>query len=381
MIILGMGRSGTSYLSSFLGSNGVDLGSNLIPPSAENPRGYFEDSEIVAFHQGLLRRLRGARDWDSMTGRLLPLADLTAAEGEGALRILRRLARPGLWGWKDPRTVHFIRFWLELLPESKLIIPLRHPLEILYSYLKRVVTIDMLIDVKEIFRAYTEYHHRILSIVQERPRQSLVIYTQNAFLNPGDLRAILAQFLGLSAAGPSFAAPVFEEREFTRLCIHEEAAEIFAAILPEAAAAFDELNRCAHFSFRPCDAPSELRGVAAQIAAALRAPANPITTEAWLPVLIELCRSGESQGYFPLQAAVLTRYAEAGRFWKAQSETLARELASHVAMVKEQSEWIAEIEGARKFWVAQAESHRKELESHAALVKEQSALIARLEGR
>ena len=113
MIVLSMGRSGTSYLASFLGSNGVDLGSNLIPPSAENPRGYFEDSEIVAFHQGLLRRLRATPDWDSMTGELLAHAELTGEEKEWALRILGRLAKPGgLWGWKDPRTVHFIRFWL-----------------------------------------------------------------------------------------------------------------------------------------------------------------------------------------------------------------------------------------------------------------------------
>lgn len=113
VIVLSMGRSGTSYLASFLGSNGVDLGSNLIPPSAENPRGYFEDSEIVAFHQGLLRRLRATPDWDSMTGELLAHAELTGEEKEWALRILGRLAKPGgLWGWKDPRTVHFIRFWL-----------------------------------------------------------------------------------------------------------------------------------------------------------------------------------------------------------------------------------------------------------------------------
>jgi hypothetical protein len=381
-----MGRSGTSYLSSFLGSKGVDLGSNLIPPSADNPRGYFEDSEIVAFHQRLLRRLRATPAWDKMPGRLLPHADLTAGEREDARGILGRLAKPGLWGWKDPRTIHFIRFWLELLPDSKLIVPLRHPLEILYSYLKRVATIDTLMEVKEIFCAYTECHNRILSIVQERPRQSLVIYAQNAFLNPQDLRAVLEHFLGLPAAGPSLMdtqpdAPVFEEREFTRLCIHGEAAEIFEVLLPEAAAAFGQLNRGSHFSFSPCDVPIELRRFSSQLTAAVRACAGPMTTETWLPILLDLCRSSESQGYFSLQAEILARHSEAGRFWKAQSESLAKELASHVALVKEQSEWIAEIDGARKFWIAQAESHRKELESHAALVKAQTTLIEWLEGR
>jgi len=56
-------------------------------------------------------------------------------------------------------------------------------------------------------------------------------------------------------------------------------------------------------------------------------------------------------------------------------------MGSHVAMLKEQSEWIAQLEEARQFWIAQIESHRKELESHAATVKEQSEWIAQLEGR
>lgn len=262
-----------------------------------------------------------------------------------------------------------------------MIVPLRHPLEILYSYLKRVATIDTLIDVKQIFRAYAEYHESILAIVRERPRRSLVIYAQNALPNPQGLRAALEQFLDLAPAGPRFDAPAFEKSEFTRLCIHGDAAEIFATLLPEAAAAFDKLNRFSHFRFSPCDAPADLRDRSSHLAAAVRAAGSPIVAETWLPLLIDLCRSGELPGYFPLQAAILTRHAEAGRFWKAQSEALAKELGSHVAMLKEQSEWIAQLEEARQFWIAQIESHRKELESHAATVKEQSEWIAQLEGR
>ena len=380
VIILSMGRSGTSYLASFLNSNGVDLGSNLIAPSAENPRGYFEDSEIVAFHRDLLQRLRATSDWDSMTGELLPHAELTPEEKERALRILWRLAKGGgLWGWKDPRTVHFIEFWLELLPEAKLIVPLRHPLEILYSYLKRVATIDTLIDIKQIFRAYAENHNRILSIVQGRPHQSFVVYAQNALPNPHNLRAALEPFLDLPAVGTPFEAPVFEKSEFTRLCIHGDAAEIFAALLPDAAAAFDELNRRAHFRFSPSDAPPELRLRSTHLAAAVRAAGSPIVTETWLPLLIDLCRPDDLPGYFSLEAAILIRYAQAGRFWKAQSEALKKELESHIATVKEQSEWIAQLEEARQFWIDQIESHRKELGSHAATVKEQSEWIAQLE--
>jgi hypothetical protein len=209
VIVLGMGRSGTSYLTSFLGSNGVDLGSELLAPAAANPRGFFEDSEIVAFHQSLLKRLRTIPDWDQTIGELLPHQDLTAEEKEQALGILQRLAKPGLWGWKDPRTIHFIRFWLELLPEAKVIVPLRHPLEILYSYLKRIATIDAVIDIKKIFRAYAEHHERTFNVIKERPDRSLVVYAQNAFSNPDALRGVLGNFLGLPASGPPRGTPRF----------------------------------------------------------------------------------------------------------------------------------------------------------------------------
>ncbi len=380
VIVLGMVSSGTSYLSSFLGSNGVDLGANLAAPSGENPRGYFEDSEIVAFQCGILRRLLAtAPDWHWVAGALPPHPNLTTEEKEHGRRVLQRLAKPGLWGWKDPSTVYFIRYWLELLPESKLIVPLRHPLEILYSYLKRIATIDTLNDVQQIFRAYTDHHDRILSIVQERPDQSLVVYAQNAFSNPQGLRAVLEQFLDLPAAGPDFKAPAFEESEFTRLCIHGEAAEIFETLLPEAEAAFDKLNRRAHFNFSRCEAPPELRCFSSRLAGAVRAAGSAVVTETWLPLLIDLCRAGDSPDYFSLQAAILTPHAEAARFWKAQYTTLSKELESHAALVREQSAWIGQLEEAKRFWIAQTDSHRKELESHAALVKEQAARISELE--
>lgn len=46
VIVLGMGRSGTSYLSSFLGANGVSLGDELIESSIGLPGfGFFRQGE------------------------------------------------------------------------------------------------------------------------------------------------------------------------------------------------------------------------------------------------------------------------------------------------------------------------------------------------
>ena len=97
VIVLGMGRSGTSYLADLLGSLGVALGSEMIPASDINPRGFFEDQEIVRFHQSVLKRVRSGEDWDDPAGEILSGDDLTGEEMERAVSVLNRLAGPGVW--------------------------------------------------------------------------------------------------------------------------------------------------------------------------------------------------------------------------------------------------------------------------------------------
>ena len=42
-----------------------------------------------------------------------------------------------MWGWKDPRNIFTLPFWLELFPDSKVIIVSRHPFDVVNSLLKR----------------------------------------------------------------------------------------------------------------------------------------------------------------------------------------------------------------------------------------------------
>jgi hypothetical protein len=118
VLILGLGRCGTSYLGSFLQANGVDFGTNLGHGNYVNPRGFFEDRSIVNFH----RRLLANSDPAAADIPLLAAAMIQAPappEEQVAVRILESLARPGLWGWKDPRTLLFIDFgWAYCLTPS-----------------------------------------------------------------------------------------------------------------------------------------------------------------------------------------------------------------------------------------------------------------------
>ena len=48
VVVLGMHRSGTSALTKALELFGIDLGTDLLPPQDDNPKGFFEDRGLVS---------------------------------------------------------------------------------------------------------------------------------------------------------------------------------------------------------------------------------------------------------------------------------------------------------------------------------------------
>ncbi len=63
VVIIGMHRSGTSAIAGLVSHFGFDTGKDILPPAADNIKGFYENSSILAFNDQLLRRL-GAR-WHS----------------------------------------------------------------------------------------------------------------------------------------------------------------------------------------------------------------------------------------------------------------------------------------------------------------------------
>ena len=125
VIILGMGRSGTSILASLLQTSNVSMYRNSLPPGEINPRGFAEEALAVALHQKLKRlnysRFDADPDYDNpLIDEIRPfeLTDELVSEAAG---LVAALQRPGLWGWKDPRTVLFIDLWLAVLPTVRMV--------------------------------------------------------------------------------------------------------------------------------------------------------------------------------------------------------------------------------------------------------------------
>lgn len=138
LIVLGMHRSGTSALSGMLAKLGAREPSTPMPPTVDNPRGYWESVEFMRLHDAILSS--SGSSWDDW-GRFNPgwLESAAASEFTGQLpQVLEQeFGDAGLLLLKDPRICRFFPFWLQGLAQlgiaPKVVFALRHPAEVAES--------------------------------------------------------------------------------------------------------------------------------------------------------------------------------------------------------------------------------------------------------
>ena len=63
VIVTGAGRSGTSAVARVLHESGVPMGRELAAPSSINPRGFYEDRDVLALNERILRELGAPAMW------------------------------------------------------------------------------------------------------------------------------------------------------------------------------------------------------------------------------------------------------------------------------------------------------------------------------
>ncbi|CAK0763193.1 O-antigen biosynthesis protein [Gammaproteobacteria bacterium] len=142
LVILGMHRSGTSALSGVLNILGVDLGRTITGPKEDNPKGFFENTQITTLNDLIMERLGFA--WDD------PFPFTVDWRKENVLtlyqqRLVKILATEftdhQLIGFKDPRICLLLPWWRRVLLQYDLMpsypIIFRHPLEVAASLEKR----------------------------------------------------------------------------------------------------------------------------------------------------------------------------------------------------------------------------------------------------
>ncbi len=192
--IAGVHRAGTSMVARCLNLCGLDLGPahEIVAPAPDNPEGFWENVSFVVINDMILEVLGGTWDapppfvprWETRA----ELADLTLAGRE----LVERFSASGTaWAWKDPRNCLTLPFWLRLVPEARVVVCLRNPLEVARSLERRD---GSSLDVG--FELWLAYHRRLCADV---PRARRVVTHYASYFPDGsaELARVLAH-LGLA---------------------------------------------------------------------------------------------------------------------------------------------------------------------------------------
>ena len=146
IVVLGMHRAGTSVTTNLLNAFGVPLSDDLMAPTEQNARGYFESTEISRIHDEIFEAM-GMR-WTT-SNLVTPFAKnwwhaarIQQLKGQLADIVQREINRHnGLWGFKDPRTVRLLPLWLELIEElgldPRFLLVTRNPSDVAKSLFSR----------------------------------------------------------------------------------------------------------------------------------------------------------------------------------------------------------------------------------------------------
>jgi hypothetical protein len=235
VVILGMGRSGTSYLTRALQAAGLYLGDDIMEANHANMEGYGESLECVEINDRILELSAGK--WNQLPATL----HCDKATDARIKQFVQRLASQPIAGWKDPRTTLTFKFWKPYLGSHQLVGALRHPLKVAQSLLVR----DNL-PLEEGVRLWVAYNEKLLRIANEAtdnfhwfefdlPEQDLRRSTQ-----------LLAQRLGLKtnhSAGALFNPYLRHHMEHEEIA-DPQARDLYRRLKEKAHRYLESMQRC-----------------------------------------------------------------------------------------------------------------------------------------
>ncbi len=194
IFILGSGRSGTSMLAGLFRDCQINLGENSYQPRESNPKGFFEDREINAINEELLKPYLPERQ--SRNGVLynadspvngqrwlarIPLSENISLTPDIEPNLLA-LVKRSPFCYKDPRFCYTLHLWREFAGPSKFICIFRNPAEVVSSILKEVTSMPYLknlaLSVDQAYEVWKLMYLRILEIHSKTGEWLFVDYKQ-----------------------------------------------------------------------------------------------------------------------------------------------------------------------------------------------------------
>jgi hypothetical protein len=198
LVIGGMHRSGTSLLASLFHGAGVSVGQRLMGNGKGNDAGHFEDLDFHDFHERAL--IGNGLSPEGFTPTAEPDVPEPLRAAAATLVADRRL-QGGLWGWKDPRTVLFLEFWAQQLPEARFVFVFRSPWEVVDSFFRRgdpAFAFNPLLAA----RVWLHYNRLILRFVSRYQDRCLIRETRQIGAQPKQVFATVRHRLGVPVGDP-----------------------------------------------------------------------------------------------------------------------------------------------------------------------------------
>lgn len=198
LVLGGMHRSGTSLVASLLAGAGLAMGDRLLGAGRGNVQGHFEDLDFVEFHQLALRACGFHGDGILPAGQ--PVVPPGLESRVDALIAARRAGgRP--WGWKDPRTLLFLDYWADRVPEAAWLFVFRSPWEVADSLYRRrdeQCVSDPLLAI----RAWQHANRLLLGFARRHPDRCLVREFAQITADPAATFAAASDHLGIPLSPP-----------------------------------------------------------------------------------------------------------------------------------------------------------------------------------
>lgn len=198
LYILGMHRSGTSAVTGTINRMGLDIGSDLMPITQDNPKGYYENNKVLKLNEKIL--IENNSSWDNCHFKIskIPKEKIAPYVAEAKKILTEEFRYSEQFCIKDPRNCITFPIWeqasLELKYTIKIIIPHRNPIEVANSLKKR--------DSFSFEKSLTLWCHHFLSAEHFSRPYKRIFLSFNELLNDTKKTVkTLNDFIGIESKG------------------------------------------------------------------------------------------------------------------------------------------------------------------------------------
>jgi hypothetical protein len=183
-IVLGMHKSGTTLVSKILHESGINMGDfdENIPYDRGNKYERLEtmhsnyDLMKSEYNQFSLSVLKVVTDFSMIPGEVI----------KNIKSLINKLeARYNEWGFKDPKTCLTYEIWKKFIPDHKLIIVFRDPVELWLHYKPKafINKVNSPLICWKVIKAWYIYNNQILQQLKNGNEIKKIVFEYNDFLN------------------------------------------------------------------------------------------------------------------------------------------------------------------------------------------------------